>query len=649
MQRSKYRILGLVGQGQYGKVYCASDRQKGQLVALKELSHSATSTSQFLQELWYIISLQHPNIAACLGLEHIQNGRYLVMDYCEAGTLRGLIEGNQTLGLLEGLQIIVEVLQGLDYAHQRGIIHCDIKPENILLTIVAGKWQPKLSDFGIARRLPSHHDIGSPSHAPGGSPAYMAPERFYGMYSAQSDIYAMGVVLYELLVGDRPFHGLFNELMWAHMNHRVERPTFLPECLQNILQTSLEKLPARRFPSAGAMTESLKAAMADPSVQEIGDRLIPWYSPSQITTTGEATNSLDQDSNAIDSLEFYDLPYKLNNPPPSDSQPLLASNPTHLYSATGSNVITWSYTEQHSQSFTLSESVVSLYPMSHGCYILTNNYLHWWHNSSHQPDSQSLGFLQKIFKETDTTLKPTTLAISQDLVKSRFNSSLVGQADLLPECQRDYLTIAVPGQLRFYSLTKGLTNPDHSTENQGHSSIKLLKVISVSTQILPQLTFIDGRHLLATWSNTKPSSPKTIFQMYSRRGAPMGTIKLPINVNQVFATPHPYTILALCQHQPLTLLQINLKPLSVIRVAVASPPTALFMADWGYGWTIEPGKMQIFNWSGHRLVEYNCPVATALAPWKQTGLALVPSTGYSIKVVDSLGLPLQELSEDIDV
>ncbi|UWU50334.1 hypothetical protein [Limnospira platensis] len=59
--------------------------------------------------------------------------------------------------------------------------------------------------------------------------------------------------------------------------------------------------------------------------------------------------------------------------------------------------------------------------------------------------------------------------------------------------------------------------------------------------------------------------------------------------------------------------------------------------------------MQIFNWSGHRLVEYNCPVATALAPWKQTGLALVPSTGYSIKVVDSLGLPLQELSEDIDV
>ncbi|TVU55332.1 MAG: serine/threonine protein kinase [Arthrospira sp. PLM2.Bin9] len=646
MQRSKYRILGLVGQGQYGKVYCASDRQKGQLVALKELSHSATSTSQFLQELWYIISLQHPNIAACLGLEHIQNGRYLVMDYCEAGTLRGLIEGNQTLGLLEGLQIIVEILQGLDYAHQRGIIHCDIKPENILLTIVAGKWQPKLSDFGIARRLPSHHDIGSPSHAPGGSPAYMAPERFYGMYSAQSDIYAMGVVLYELLVGDRPFHGLFNELMWAHMNHRVERPTFLPECLQNILQTSLEKLPARRFPSASAMTESLKAAMADPSVQEIGDRLIPWYSPSQITTTGEATDSLDQDSNAIDSLEFYDLPHKLNHPPAPASKTLLASNPTHLYSATGSNVITWSYTETQPQSFTLSESVVSLYPMSHGCYILTNNYLHWWHNSSPQPESQSLEFLQNIFKGTDTTVKPTTLTISQDVVKSNLiNSSR--QADLLPECQRDYLTIALPGQLRFYSLTKELTNPNHSTDHQGHSSIKLLKVISVSTQILPQLTFIDGRHLLATWSNTKSSSPKTIFQMYSRRGARMGNIKLPINVNQVFATPHPYTILALCQHEPLTLLQINLKPLSVIRVSITSPPTALFMADWGYGWTIEPGKVQIFNWSGHRLVEYNCPVATALAPWKQTGLALVTSTAESIKVVDSLNLPVQELSEDI--
>lgn len=645
MGRSKYRILGLVGQGQYGKVYGASDRQKGQLVALKELSHSATSTSQFLKELWYIISLQHPNIAACLGLEHIQNGRYLVMDYCEAGTLRGLIEGNQTLGLLEGLQIIVEVLEGLDYAHQRGIIHCDIKPENILLKIVAGKWQPKLSDFGIARRLPSHHDIGSLSNAPGGSPAYMAPERFYGMYSVQSDIYAMGVVLYELLVGDRPFHGLFNELMWAHMNHRVERPTFLPECLQNILQTSLEKLPARRFPSASAMRESLKAAMADPSVQEIGDRLIPWYSPSQITKIGEAPDSLGQDSNACDSLEFYDLPHKLNHPSAPASKTLLASNPTHLYSATGSNVIAWSYTEPQPQSFTLSESVVSLYPMSHGCYILTNNYLHWWHNSSPQPESQSLEFVQNIFKGTDTTVKPTTLTISQDVVKSNFNSSR--QADLPREYQRDYLTIALPGQLRFYSLTKELTNPHHRTDHQGHSSIKLLKVISVSTQILPQLTFIDGRHLLATWSNTKPSSPKTIFQMYSRRGAPMGSIKLPINVNQVFVAPHPYTILALCQHEPLTVLQISLKPLSVIRVAITSPPTALFMADWGYGWTIESGKVEIFNWSGHRLVEYNCPVATALAPWKQTGLALVTSTADSIKVVDSLNLPVQELSEDI--
>ncbi|MGL6138851.1 MAG: serine/threonine-protein kinase, partial [Planktothrix sp.] len=278
MQASRYRILGLVGQGQFGRVYCASDRRTGQLVALKELSHQSAPTHQFLQELWFIISLQHPNIAVCLGLEHIQTGRYLVMEYCEGGTLRRLLEQENSLRLQEGLNLIIGVLEGLDYAHQRGVIHCDLKPENILLTLKPQGWYAKLSDFGIARRLPLAGKL-SPSEKPsnftGGSPGYMAPERFYGIYSPRSDIYAVGIILFELLVGDRPFHGLPGELMSAQLNQRLQMPSEIPEVLQTVIQKALEKLPARRYKTAAAMAEALGQALLNPEVQSLLESIIP--------------------------------------------------------------------------------------------------------------------------------------------------------------------------------------------------------------------------------------------------------------------------------------------------------------------------------------------------------------------------------------
>ncbi|MEB3882907.1 serine/threonine-protein kinase, partial [Lyngbya sp. CCY1209] len=390
MRRSKYRILGWVGQGQYGKVYCGSDRKTGQLVALKELSHQRSPTSQFLQELWYIISLQHPNIAACLGLEHIETGRYLVMDYCEGGTLRSGIEGDRSLGLLESVQLVADVLKGLDYAHQRGVIHCDIKPENILLRARGDRWQPKLTDFGIARRLPLDGDGNRPvSNQPtGGSPAYMAPERFYGLYSPQSDIYAVGVVLYELLVGDRPFHGTFNELMWAHMNHRIDLPAFLPESLRKPIKKSLEKLPARRFPTAGAMAEALTEAIADPEVRAIGDRRLQRIPDDSQTESPPAT-----DDPIFPKLVSDSLPSPLPQNPatdtaddspnlPTEAKPLLVSDPGHLYRAIGQTVEVRSAAAEPPSQISLPEPVLALYPLSEGCCILTRHHLYRWHPNS---------------------------------------------------------------------------------------------------------------------------------------------------------------------------------------------------------------------------------------------------------------------------
>ena len=246
-KRSKYRLLGLVGQGQFGQVYCAAHRQTGRLVALKDLNLHRFTTHIFLLELRFLLSLQHPNIVTFQSLEHTATGRYLVMDYCEGGTLRSLMSEDGGLNLPQSLKLVADILMGLEHAHQRNIVHCDIKPENILLSVTAASWTARISDFGIARlsQEMSEQDLGNT-----GSPAYMAPERFYGQYSLTSDLYSVGILLYELIAGYRPFSGTPAELMSAHLNRQVKFPDTIPELWRPLIGTALQKLSARRFQSA---------------------------------------------------------------------------------------------------------------------------------------------------------------------------------------------------------------------------------------------------------------------------------------------------------------------------------------------------------------------------------------------------------------
>ncbi|NEQ95630.1 MAG: serine/threonine protein kinase [Cyanothece sp. SIO2G6] len=263
-QLSRYRILGLVGQGQFGKVYCAIHRKTGKLFALKNLERERFPTHQFLRELRFLLSLQHPNIVTCHAVEHTATGRHLVMDYCEGGTLRSLMVDDVGLPLNQGMQLVMDVLQGLDEAHRQKIVHCDIKPENILLTLTAKGWSAKISDFGIAR---VNKEVYGRSAGNTGSPAYMAPERFYSQYSLVSDIYAVGVMMFELLVGHRPFTGTPKALMAAHLNQVVQFPETMspdvPDALKEVVDTALQKLPARRFQSAREMLEAIHEAVKD--------------------------------------------------------------------------------------------------------------------------------------------------------------------------------------------------------------------------------------------------------------------------------------------------------------------------------------------------------------------------------------------------
>ncbi len=260
LKQPKYRILGLVGHGQFGQVFCAVHRQTGQLVALKNLERQRFPTHQFLRELRFLLSLQHKYIVSCYAIEHTQTGRYLVMDYCEGGTLRGLMEEENHLCIEQTLQIICHVLQGLEHAHERGIVHCDIKPENILLCLQPKGWIAKISDFGIARLS---QELSKQGTSNTGSPAYMAPERFYGQYSPTSDLYSVGIMLFELLAGYRPFTGAPGALMGAHLNEHVRFSDIVPEALQPIIHKSLQKLSARRFRSAAEMLAALQRAAAD--------------------------------------------------------------------------------------------------------------------------------------------------------------------------------------------------------------------------------------------------------------------------------------------------------------------------------------------------------------------------------------------------
>jgi serine/threonine protein kinase len=260
MTNSRYHILGEVGQGQFGQVFCGSDRTTGELVALKNLDHRRFKTRNFLRELAVLVRLDHPNIVSFHALEYNAKGRYIVMDYCQGGTLRHLMESKLELSLAQKLQIIRDILSGLEHVHDRNVIHCDLKPENILLNVTAQGWMAQVADFGIAHFNEKTEESGSTGNT--GSPAYMAPERFYGKFSPASDLYAVGVILYELISGKRPFSGMPIEVMNAHFNHPLRIPKSVPMMLKTVIRKALQKLPQHRYTSAAQMQLALETAIA---------------------------------------------------------------------------------------------------------------------------------------------------------------------------------------------------------------------------------------------------------------------------------------------------------------------------------------------------------------------------------------------------
>ncbi len=265
-----YRILERCGQGGMAEVYKGYHPLIDRYVAVKVLRPALASDEEFRRrfqrEATAVAAMRHPNIVQLYDFGQIGERFYMVMEYIEGGTLRdrlrALPEGNRRLPPAEVVAIVRGIAAALDYAHQRGIVHRDVKPANVMFT---RDGDPVLTDFGIARMLGE----GSVTMAGVsiGTPDYMSPEQARGEPATPvSDIYSLGVMVYEMLTGRRPFSAetplgvIAQHLQGDFPSPRNVDPSF-PEALEGVLRRALAKEPAARYSTAGELARELQAAV----------------------------------------------------------------------------------------------------------------------------------------------------------------------------------------------------------------------------------------------------------------------------------------------------------------------------------------------------------------------------------------------------
>jgi serine/threonine-protein kinase len=286
---NRYRLIELIGEGGMALVYKAECSLLCRTVAIKILRPQYASDAEFVErfrrEARAAASLSHPNIVNIYDVGQEDGMDYIVMEYIPGGTLKSIITREAPLSVERALEITRQILEGLNHAHQRNIIHRDIKPHNILVT---PEGRIKVTDFGIARAL----SAGSLTQTGEvmGSVQYSSPEQTKGlMIGPQSDLYSCGCVLYELLTGKVPYKGdtpiaiAFQHLQGDIPPIRQMRSDITLE-VETILNKALSKDLSERYPSALAMlkdihTIRLKNGPEDGILEEIDEPTQIWKSP----------------------------------------------------------------------------------------------------------------------------------------------------------------------------------------------------------------------------------------------------------------------------------------------------------------------------------------------------------------------------------
>ena len=255
----KYRILSSLGSGGFGSVYLAEDTWIDKKVAIKVPHRQGLDFGELLHEPRLLASVSHPNIVAITTAEKQDNVFFIVMEYVPGETLENLIAAKGLLDLNRALDYTCQICNAVDHAHRQGVIHRDLRPANVLVTETN---MLKVADFGTSRFL----EIAAHGTTVIGSPPYMAPEQFHGKAVFASDLYSLGVTMYQMLTGvlpyDTPAPSDLDKLMSGELVSppRLKNPA-IPKSINDIILKAMAPDVAQRYQRASDLLDDVMGAV----------------------------------------------------------------------------------------------------------------------------------------------------------------------------------------------------------------------------------------------------------------------------------------------------------------------------------------------------------------------------------------------------
>ena len=258
----KYKILSTIGSGGFGTVFLAEDTWIDKKVALKVPHKQGVDFGELLREPRLLATLNHPNIVTILTAEKQENVFFIVMEFVPGETLESIVLRDGALDVSLVLDYTCQICNAVDHAHRQGVLHRDLRPANVL---VAESGMLKVADFGTSRFL----EIAAHGTTVIGSPPYMAPEQFHGKAVFSSDIYSLGVTMYQMLTGvlpyDTPSPADLDRLMRGDLltAPRLRNPK-IPKALNDIVLKAMAPDITSRYQRAGDLLDDVLAVRSDP-------------------------------------------------------------------------------------------------------------------------------------------------------------------------------------------------------------------------------------------------------------------------------------------------------------------------------------------------------------------------------------------------